>query len=243
MSTREELIISALGLRLDAARERLLKLEPERFADFSGYVAQLRQSLAASALGLTMAQPPEIVWIESGNDCLSSIRALSLGEDLKLTTAANLPAPAEDFLSSLEKCKRDSERRLRLLTERYSCVLNFNAPSENDIREHVLMRLMAPDRATVEQQSVTALDADDLLLKLNLIAIQAPVTPDLRFIDALNYYYELLPADWVPRARHAWLIASFLGLYARALAVLTSRNQTIAHRHTREQPARSAADL
>lgn len=242
MTTREELIISALALRLDAARERVLKLEPEEFADFSVYVAQLRQAVAASRLA-RLVPPFAGAWIENNGDCLSSIRALSLGEYPELTAAANMPAPAEDFLSSLKECRRDPLRRVRLLIERYSCALNFNASSEHEVREYILMRLMVPDRATVEQQSVTALDTDDLLLKLNLIAIHAPVAPDLRFIDALNYYYELLPADWVPRARHAWLVASFLGLYARALAVLTSRNQTIAHRHTREQPARSAADL
>lgn len=232
MSTREELITSALARRLAAARERALRLEPKRFAELSEYVAQLRQSVTAQDLGLP--RPFEGAWIENKGDCLASIRALSLGKDLKLTTAANLPAPAEDFLSSLKECRSEPERRVRLLAERYSCALNFNAHSENEVREYILMRLMVSDRAIAEGQSPTALDVDDLLLKLNLIAIHAPVAPDLRFIDALNYYYELLPADWVPRARHAWLFASFLGLYTRALAVLTSRNQTIAHRHTRE---------
>jgi len=63
----------------------------------------------------------------------------------------------------------------------------------------------------------TALDVDDLLLKLNLIAINASVSPDLRYLDALNYYYELLPAGWYPESPQNWLRVSFLTFYARAL--------------------------
>ena len=105
------------------------------------------------------------------------------------------------------------------------------------------MRLMAHDRARVEGRSIASVDADDLLLKLNLVAVHSRETDDLRFLDALNYYYELLPTNWVPRARHVSLVVSFLGLYARALQVRILRNQTIAHCDTREHPARSAVDL
>jgi len=53
---------------------------------------------------------------------------------------------------------------------------------------------------------------DILLLRLNLIAIYASFTADLRYLDALNYYYELLPSDW---CQHN---SSFLNFYLRALA-------------------------
>jgi len=41
----------------------------------------------------------------------------------------------------------------------------------------------------------------------------------LRFLDALNYYYELLPTKWYVRADlQAALFASYFALYARSLA-------------------------
>jgi len=71
----------------------------------------------------------------------------------------------------------------------------------------------------MEQHSLHALNADDLLLKLNLIAIYASLTRDLRYLDALNYYYELLPLTWYPESIHNWLRVSFVSFYIRALAV------------------------
>jgi len=70
---------------------------------------------------------------------------------------------------------------------------------------------MVADRARIEHGSLPLINADDLLLRLNLIAIYSSFTADLRYLDALNYYYELLPADW--------LRIPFLSFYARALAV------------------------
>jgi hypothetical protein len=78
---------------------------------------------------------------------------------------------------------------------------------------------MVADRSRIEQHSLHLLNSDDLLLRLNLIAIYASFTTDLRYLDALNYYYELLPADWYPESPHNWLRQSFLNFYVRALAV------------------------
>jgi len=55
------------------------------------------------------------------------------------------------------------------------------------------------------------------LLKLNLISVHASTAIDLRFLDALNYYYELLPVTVFPESQHAWLLISWFALYARAL--------------------------
>ena len=63
-----------------------------------------------------------------------------------------------------------------------------------------------------------AVESSDLWLKLNLVAVYALRVPDLRFLDALNYYYELLPMTWQPQTQHDWLHISYLALYARALA-------------------------
>ena len=74
---------------------------------------------------------------------------------------------------------------------------------------------MVADRARFEQRSLQLLNPDDLLLRLNLIAIYASFTTDLRYLDALNYYYELLPSDW---SLNNSLRMSFLNFYSRALA-------------------------
>jgi len=82
---------------------------------------------------------------------------------------------------------------------------------------------MVSDRSRIERQSPDAIDADDLLLKLNFLGIHASFTTDLRFLDALNYYYELLPSNWYPKSRHNWLLASYWSFYARALTVQVNR--------------------
>lgn len=75
---------------------------------------------------------------------------------------------------------------------------------------------MVQDRARIERQPVPVAD-DEVLSKLTLIAVEASTTRDLRFIDALNYYYELLH-EFTTQAEDArYLFASFLDFYARAL--------------------------
>ena len=130
-------------------------------------------------------------------------------------------APPEEssFFDDLQVSVREPQRRFELLTTRYLHPLNVAAPSEHRIREYLLERLMVADRSRIEQHSLHLLDADDLLLRLNLIAINASLTSDLRYLDALNYYYELLPADWFAESPHNWLRGTFLSFYARALAV------------------------
>ena len=243
METREDLIVSALSGRLhELRRKHILRLAADSFGEDAAFVLQMQKQLADSPLESMGALPFVInAWMDCETDCLSSLRALSLGKALRLREA--MPPGTENLLQALDNHKRNPEQRFRLLTERYSCPLNVALASEKEICEHILARLMVQDRAAIERQSLSSVYADDLLLKLNLVAIAAQITGDLRFLDTLNYYYELLPADWVPRARHAWLLASYLGLYARALAVRILRNQTIAHSDTREHAARSAADL
>ncbi|MFN2576167.1 MAG: hypothetical protein ABR607_00590 [Pyrinomonadaceae bacterium] len=216
MNPREDVIARALDKRQGEVRDRVTGLTPAAFGDFADYVQSLQQSNPNSTLQSSAA---------AQRDCLSSLRALSLSSSQFHQTAPALNSEA--FLRLLEQHRSSSAERLRLLTERYVWPPNFSLIAEAEIREHSLSRLMVQDRAAIEKQSIARIDTDDLLLKLNLIAVHAAATSDLRFLDALNYYYELLPADWVPRARHGWLLASYLGLYARALAVQMSRNQNL----------------
>jgi len=156
-------------------------------------------------------------WFEGSPDCLSGIGALAAGEPLECVAVV---APEESgFFAAMQAAVREPQRRFELLTTRYLHPLNVAAPSEDRTREHLLERLMVADRSRIERKRLAELHADDLLLRLNLIAIAASFTDDLRYLDALNYYYELLPASYCPQSPHNWLRLSFLTFYARALAV------------------------
>jgi len=157
------------------------------------------------------------MWFASFSDSLSAIRALSANQQVECIEAA--PPGERGFFDDLQASARDPQQRFELLTTRYLHPLNIAASSEDKVREHLLERLMVVDRARIEHHSIDLLNADDLLLRLNLTAIYASFTTDLRYLDALNYYYELLPTDWHPQATHNWLRVSFLNFYLRALAV------------------------
>lgn len=159
---------------------------------------------------------PEI-WFESQGDSLAAIRTLAVGEHLQCIEGARSFEPT--FFDHLYAAAREPQRRFDLLTMRYLHPLNIAAPSEHRVREHLLERLMVADRSRVEHDSLHLLNADDLLLKLNLIAIYASFTTDLRYLDALNCYYELLPSAWCPASPHNWLRVSFYSFYLRALAI------------------------
>ena len=156
-------------------------------------------------------------WFESKSDSLAMIRALAADEPVECVAVA--PPEEARFFDELQSSVRDPQRQFDLLTTRYLHPLNIAAPSEHRIREYMLERLMVADRSRIEQHALRLLDPDDLLLRLNLVAINASLTDDLRYLDALNYYYELLPSDWYPETPHNWLQVSFLNFYVRALAV------------------------
>ncbi len=187
MDTRQQIIANALRQRYD----EISKSASQPFSKWSAPVA----------------------WFESRNDSLTAIRALAADEPVECTETAR-PDEAS-FFNDLQASIRDPQRRFALLATRYLHPLNVAASSEHRVREHLLERLMVADRARIEQHSVHLLNADDLLLRLNLIAIYASFTTELRYLDALNYYYELLPTDWSPNNS---LRTSFLNFYLRALA-------------------------
>ena len=218
MKMRERLISAALKERFDELRGELVtRLAPETFAEAASFVAEVRELLrAAEPIDLKTSATPS-AWAEADADCLTSLRALALGQMLPLRPAPE-PSPVDAFVNALQSSRNDHEQRFRLLTQRYSWPLNFSLTTEDAAREYVLARLMARDRARVEKDGIGAVNSDDLLLRLNLCALYASRASDLRFLDALNYYYELLPAAWRPGGRNSWLLASYLALYARALA-------------------------
>ena len=182
------------------------------------FVSRLREQL------VTAVDEPQFrkwtapqTWFANSGDSLTAIRALAVDEPVECIEAN--PPDEPSFFDDLQACMREPQRRFELLTTRYRHPLNLAASSEQKVREHVLERLMVADRSRVEQQSLHLLNAGDLLLRLNLIAIYASFTKDLRYLDALNYYYELLPSTWYPETQHNWLRVSFFSFYVRALAV------------------------
>jgi hypothetical protein len=224
MSTRRELISHALQQRFEElCAQRVSNLSPERYCGMEQFVAEVRERLlnavpAQFEKSFSSVQAPDR-WVTVDTDCLSSFAAISLGQPLQLHPGQH--PEVDSFLIALQKGHGDAS--FRMLVNRYDCPLNFVLAEEVAVREYLLMRLMVHARAIIEKESIDAICSDDLLLKLNLIALNASVTTDLRFLDALNYYYELLPADWQPHAEHNWLMVSYFALYARALAAWLSR--------------------
>jgi hypothetical protein len=177
------LISKALKQRHRDVAERLLALPTS--SDFANKLNTHFQSPNLSARW----EIPES-WLNSQQSCLLSLQALALDESIELSDGVP-ETPRDEFYEILILAARNPQQRFELLATEYSFPLNFLQPSEEKIREHVLERLMVPDRAVIERKSFGAVDSDDLFLRLNLIAIQAAISSDLRFIDALNYNYEL----------------------------------------------------
>jgi hypothetical protein len=230
MNMRRELIVNALAERFrELCDERFAGLNSGEFGKPSDFESRIREQFNGTApqelpTDLSKCLSPSTVsngWVESDTDCLSFLRHLALGEEIRLT--AGRQPPTTRFLQQLISARANPAQRFQLLTTRYACPLNFAGPSEQDIREHLLERLMVQDRGRVENDSITSVESNDLLLRLNLIAIHASRSTDLRFLDALNYYYELIPATWRPHAQHNWLLVSYLALYARALTAWVGR--------------------
>ncbi len=214
----KELIAAAVARRLSEVSERVNHLDPERFGDGGFHLSSIKEVLRGAPSELKAKLPPFLPikqWAAADTDCLTALRVLSLhGPQAK--PAAPHP-PTDEFLKEL-KAKISARGKLfAALADRYSWPLNLSLTTESEAREYVLLRLMTSFRRQVEEAFPSADDADDLLLQLNLIAVHACATTDLRFLDALNYYYELLPANWHPESENGWLIGSCLALYARAL--------------------------
>ena len=222
MSNGHELISNALTERLRNLRAVVTQLVPADFGEMSTFVSGVQRLVADSPAGEvanSFQKPTE--WLASDSDCLGSLRNLALGESIEFRPGEQ--PQTESFLRELRSKLNDSDRRFQLLAQRYSCPVNFAMATENEAREFVLERLMVQDRRRVEKDSIDVAGTDDLLLRLNLIAVYAGLTSDLRFLDALNYYYELIPSNWRPHAQRDWLMVSYFALYARALTAKVVR--------------------
>jgi hypothetical protein len=215
---RQELISQALRQRYLEVCTNAERLRSDQFGEMAGFVSRQRTQLVHGVQGhLFKRWEIPKTWLTCEVDCLTALRVLAADEELRGFTSD--PPGDSDFFLHLQASSRDPQQRFQLLTTRYRYPLNFVAPSEARIQEYLLERLMVADRARIERHSIEALNADDLLLRLNFVALNASLSGDLRFLDALNYYYELLPATWHPKSQYNWLLVSFLSFYARALSI------------------------
>ena len=213
MSTRHEIIVQALRQRHAEVCRSTAEFVTNGTSDFA---LQLKHRSLVEGHELTKWTVPQR-WYAGKCELLAAIRALALNEPIDCTSVE--PPEVTSFIDELRASAKDPQRRFELLKSRYRNPLNFAAPSEEPVREHLLERLMVVDRSRIERNSLNLLDADEFLLRLNLIAINASLSDDLRYLDALNNFYELLPSAWYPASTQNWLRVSFLILYARALVV------------------------
>lgn len=213
----KQLISQAVVRRLAEVCGRVNQMDSHAFGEMGLFVTSVKEVLRAKPdriSKLTRFPPPES-WASAYTDCLTSLRALSLPGPKAIRSE---PQPEHDrFFNQLKMIHAAREPVFALLAERYAWPLNFSLDEEGEVREYVLMRLMTTCRTRIENESIAAVNLDDLLLELNLIGVHASATTDLRFLDALNYYYELLPATIFPESQHGWLLVSWYALYARAL--------------------------
>lgn len=225
MSMRKKLISNALKERFqEVVGEVIPRLSAAGIpCGIAPFVRDVRQRLSNASLNdvrkITSGIKEPVVWMESQDEASfrSSLFARALGYPRAFSPAQH--PPVEPFLEVLIASRDDAELRVRLLTDRYANPSNFTLPAEEQVREFVLLRLMAHERARIERGAFEKVNADDLLVMLNYVAVYAACGTDLRFLDALNYYYELLPMGWHSGAKQqAVLLASYLALYAGALA-------------------------
>jgi hypothetical protein len=214
LGTRYEVIADALRSRLVDVCERFLNVRTGLKELDSQVFPPLPLSINTSTF--RNLEKPE-VWLDCEFNGLDAIATLAGANGIAATES---PMPdTGDFLKKLKASARQPDERFRLLLTRYRHPLNVAANSESLVCEHLLERLMVADRAQAERQSIAVLHEPDLLLKLNLIAIKSALCDDLRYLDALNYIYELSQPEWLPKSEYGWLFVTYLIFYARALEV------------------------
>lgn len=197
--TRRELITRALRGRRHEVRLRIGQYGPQAFGEVSEFGAGAGSSAC------------------SPDDCLGDLRRVALDAGNSLMNAEELSSAAGPFLAELSVSRSDRLHHFMLLAQRYRRPMSITLNSEHEIAEYLLAQVMVRDRVRVERHDADAFD-NDLLLKLNFLAIKAGATEDLRFLDALNYYFEIVPERIVPNTDEPWLLQSFYALYERALA-------------------------
>lgn len=150
-------------------------------------------------------------WTDCDASFLDCLRVIALAGNIEYRPLDTGPA----CLSPVDLNKLSSNERLEVLRARYRCPLNIGTASEFEVAEELVRQLMVSDRAKLEAGA--KFDVDMMLLKLNLVGIRAMITRDLRFLDALNYFYELPLRSLIHMRANSDLLASWLCIYAQLL--------------------------
>jgi hypothetical protein len=147
--------------------------------------------------------------------CDASLSAclISIGVGEKIACPLSAAEPTAFACADFKKLS--TKDRVEALSVRYRCPLNVGTGSESEIAEELLRQLMVVDRVKLE--AAAEFEVDEVLLKLNLVAVRAMVDRDLRFLDALNYFYELPQRSLARLRRHPPLLAAWLCIYAQLL--------------------------
>ena len=150
-------------------------------------------------------------WVNCDATFQDCLYAIALADKVEYRPS-DTPAPR---LSPVGINKLSRNERMEVLCDRYRCPLNIGLPSESDVAEEILRQLMVQDRAKLEAGA--EFDVDMVLLKLNLAGVRAMMTRDLRYLDALNYFYELPRRSLTRMCANPCFLASWLCIYAQLL--------------------------
>jgi hypothetical protein len=150
-------------------------------------------------------------WMNCDASFEDNLRQIALAHNVEHRPSETGP----EWLSVANFNKRSKNERIEVLCDRYRCPLNIGLPSESDVAEELLRQLMVPDRAKIEAGK--EFEVNMVLLKLNLVGVRAMITRDLRFLDALNYFYELLRRSLARVRANPRFLASWLCIYAQLL--------------------------
>jgi hypothetical protein len=151
-------------------------------------------------------------WMNCDASFMDCLRAIALGRNIEHRPSDTGPVG----LSLVSFNKLASNQRSEILCDRYQCPLNIGLHGESDVAEELLRQLMVPDRAKLEAGA--EFDVDMVLLKLNLVGVRAMVTRDLRYLDVLNYFYELPRRSLTRMRANPRFLAFWLCIYAQLLS-------------------------
>ena len=183
-----QLLVKALDNRIDEVRKKISGLDGS-LSDFSS---------------------------DDSCDCYVFLRKMAANNRMELQNPQDSNSPSVH--SFLEQLEQDRGKAVSLLKKRFNFPWKVSLDSEREAAEWILCQLMVTHRPKAEKKQFERLNMEEVLLELNLTAVKAIGSRDLRFLDSLNYYYEQLPLLEKGAQDEAWMYAAFLGIYGQALA-------------------------
>ncbi len=184
----KHLLVKALENRLDEVRKKISGLD----GSLSGFSS------------------------DAACDCDVYLRKMAENNRMELQNPQD--SNLQSVHSFLEHLEQDRDQAVSLLKKRFNFPWIISLDSEREVADWLLCQLMVTHRPKAEKKLFGRLNMEEMLLELNLTAIKAISSRDLRFLDSLNFYYEQLPLLEMGVKDEAWMYATFLGIYNQALA-------------------------